>query len=524
MVRPEHADADQDGDGHGCRGRSTISSISAPTRTSTCASDSGGPFIVRQQNTAAPTQRVSEPGDQVGVARRRRRAGPEAIANATPRPPRPRTRDAAARWLLLGAGTAASSLRGVGPLLIVLVYSFLTPGAYGDVKWKFSPEAWLTVFLERDIFDDTLSIADAARHHLLALACCSRSGDRGDPGRSASRPPISSRRAEAQRSFWLFLITIPFWTQPPDPHLRGAADHPQRGHHQHVLLKLGIIDQPIQILYTDVADHARHGLCLPAADGAADLCQHGKARLPPGRGRLRPLRHAQAPLRRIVFPLVKPGVIAGSILVFIPALGAYVTPRVLGGGKNMMIRQPDRTAVRPGPQLAARRVARRSLMIIVMVALLVYVRKPGGGGAAMAERFSVQPQPGFTPSRRSASSCLYLPIVVLASTPSTPAPRLAHVGGLLAALVQSRPGTNTRSSGGRVPLAGDRDRRRRRRDDRATMAALATTRTAPYPRPHLQIRGDQPAADGAGDRHRRGAPDLLLPGQDCHRLFRPGLL
>ena len=42
-------------------------------------------------------------------------------------------------------------------------------------------------------------------------------------------------------------------------------------------------------------------------------------------------------LRRIIIPLVKPGIIAGSILVFIPSLGAYVTPRVLGGGKNMML-------------------------------------------------------------------------------------------------------------------------------------------------------------------------------------------
>ena len=38
-------------------------------------------------------------------------------------------------------------------------------------------------------------------------------------------------------------------------------------------------------------------------------------------------------LRRVIVPLVKPGIIAGSILVFIPALGAYVTPLILGGGK-----------------------------------------------------------------------------------------------------------------------------------------------------------------------------------------------
>jgi spermidine/putrescine transport system permease protein len=36
----------------------------------------------------------------------------------------------------------------------------------------------------------------------------------------------------------------------------------------------------------------------------------------------------------VILPLVKPGMIAGSILVFVPSIGAYVTPRVLGGGKN----------------------------------------------------------------------------------------------------------------------------------------------------------------------------------------------
>ena len=42
-------------------------------------------------------------------------------------------------------------------------------------------------------------------------------------------------------------------------------------------------------------------------------------------------------LRHVVLPVIRPGIVAGSILVFVPSLGAYVTPRVLGGGKNMMI-------------------------------------------------------------------------------------------------------------------------------------------------------------------------------------------
>ena len=42
-------------------------------------------------------------------------------------------------------------------------------------------------------------------------------------------------------------------------------------------------------------------------------------------------------LRRIIIPLAKPGIIAGCLLVFIPAIGAYVTPLILGGGKHLMI-------------------------------------------------------------------------------------------------------------------------------------------------------------------------------------------
>ena len=65
-------------------------------------------------------------------------------------------------------------------------------------------------------------------------------------------------------------------------------------------------------------------------------------------------------LRRIIFPLVKPGVIAGSILVFIPSLGAYVTPSDARRRQEPDARQSDRAAVRAGPQLAAGRARCRS--------------------------------------------------------------------------------------------------------------------------------------------------------------------
>jgi spermidine/putrescine transport system permease protein len=79
-------------------------------------------------------------------------------------------------------------------------------------------------------------------------------------------------------------------------------------------------------------------------------------------------------LRRVIIPLVKPGIIAGSILVFIPTLGAYVTPRVLGGGKNMMLGNLIELQFGQGRNWPLGSALSMTLLAIVMVALLVYVR------------------------------------------------------------------------------------------------------------------------------------------------------
>jgi len=82
-------------------------------------------------------------------------------------------------------------------------------------------------------------------------------------------------------------------------------------------------------------------------------------------------------LRRIIFPLVKPGVVAGSILVFIPSLGAYVTPSILGGGKNLMIGNLIELQFGQGRNWPLGAALSIALMGMVMVALLVYVRNAG---------------------------------------------------------------------------------------------------------------------------------------------------
>ena len=86
-------------------------------------------------------------------------------------------------------------------------------------------------------------------------------------------------------------------------------------------------------------------------------------------------------LRRIIIPLVKPGIIAGSILVFIPSLGAYVTPRVLGGGKNLMLGNLIELQFGQGRNWPLGAALSITLMVVVMAALLVYVRQAAKGGA-----------------------------------------------------------------------------------------------------------------------------------------------
>ena len=104
------------------------------------------------------------------------------------------------------------------------------------------------------------------------------------------------------------------------------------------MIWLGLIDKPITMLYTDFAIVL--GLLyaflpfmvLPLYSSLEKL----DFRLVEAGYDLYATRGAGAVAASII-PLSKPGIIAGCLLVFIPALGAYVTPLILGGGKHLMI-------------------------------------------------------------------------------------------------------------------------------------------------------------------------------------------
>jgi spermidine/putrescine transport system permease protein len=270
----------------------------------------------------------------------------------------------------------------LGPLLVVLLYTFLTKGDYGGVKWIFSTEGWFSVFFERDIFDDTVTLADAHlsifwRSVKLSLATTVLALLFGFP-----TAYFIATRSERTRDIWLFLVTIPFWTNLLIRTFAMMEVIRNEGIINTTLISLGIIDTPIQIMFTDTA--IMMGMVyvylplmvLPLYASMEKL----DFRIVEAGYDLYATRLQV--LWRIIIPLVKPGIIAGSILVFVPSLGAYVTPRVLGGGKNLMLGNLIELQFGQGRNWPLGSALSITLMVIVMVAMLVYVRQASKGTAS----------------------------------------------------------------------------------------------------------------------------------------------
>lgn len=294
-----------------------------------------------------------------------------------------RRKDVLTRWYLSSPALLIIFFAAAGPLLIMVLYSFMERGNYGDVKlWTFSLDGWFNVLLEKDIFDDTLGIADAHltifwRSVKLSLLTTLITLLIGFP-----TAWFIATRSLRSRNVWLLLITIPFWTNLLIRTFAIQEVLRNEGIINTVLTKLGLIDSPIQILFTDTAILIGMAyvylplMVLPLYASMEKLDFHlveAAYDLYANRRKV---------LMRVILPMIKPGMVAGSILVFIPSLGAYVTPRVLGGGKNMMLSNLIELQFGQGRNWPLGAAISVTLMIIVMLALLVYVRNAGKGGSS----------------------------------------------------------------------------------------------------------------------------------------------
>ena len=146
-----------------------------------------------------------------------------------------------------------------------------------------------------------------------------------------------ARATPTLRNLYLMLIILPFWTSFLLRVYAWVGLLKTDGVINNVLMGLGLLDEPLTLLYTDFAVYVgivysylpfmilplysnleKHDLQL--LEAAADLGA-------------RPLTG----FLRITLPLSMPGVIAGSLLVFIPAVGEFVIPSLLGRSDQLMI-------------------------------------------------------------------------------------------------------------------------------------------------------------------------------------------
>jgi len=234
-------------------------------------------------------------------------------------------------WLVIGIFL-------VLPVGLMLVYSFLTKQFRGGVIWEFSLAAYDQFIFDRGLFGDDppkiewtyinifwRSVWQAGVATLMCLII-------GFP----TAWFIASRSGSA-KSVWLFLITIPYWVNLLIRTISMKFLIRDSGPMNEFLLSLGLISEPIHLINTNFA--VQLGLfysylpfmVLPIyasverynfsySEAAADL-----------------YASSFATLRTIIIPIVKPGIIAGCILVFVPSLGAFLAPDLLGGAKNFMI-------------------------------------------------------------------------------------------------------------------------------------------------------------------------------------------
>ena len=283
------------------------------------------------------------------------------------------------RWFLLSPAFLFLIIGASGPLLIVIAYSFLKPGDYGGVIWEFSLNAWIEVILQEDIFDETLGWADAHlvifwRSIKLSVITTILTLFMGVPLGYfiATRPGI-------WKEVSLFLITLPFWTNLLVRTFAVQELIRNQGVINSFLKWTGLIENHIQMMFTDFA--IAFGMTyvylplmvLPVYASVARLdfrLIEAGYDLYANRAKL---------FYKIILPLIKPGIIAGSILVFIPSLGAYVTPRVLGGGTNLMIGNLISLQYGQGRNWPLGAALSLTLLIAVVIALIYYVRVVGEG-------------------------------------------------------------------------------------------------------------------------------------------------
>ena len=259
-------------------------------------------------------------------------------------------------WFLLPAWVWVAALFAA-PFGIVLAYSFLTRGVYGGVERPWAAENYARLL-------DPLYLKILVRSFLVALAATA--------GCLLLAFPVALfiSRAHRHRNLYLQLVMLPFWTSFLVRTYAWLFLLRDTGLINTVLERAGLIRSPLPLLYNDGA--VLLGLVYGYVPFMVLPIFATLERLDPslieaaGDLGARPLDT----LWRVVIPLARPGIVAGAVLVFIPCLGAYLTPDLLGGGRTVLIGnlvQNQFTTARDWPFGSA-----ASILLMALVTILVW--------------------------------------------------------------------------------------------------------------------------------------------------------
>ncbi|MGF1683516.1 spermidine/putrescine ABC transporter permease PotB [Photobacterium minamisatsumaniensis] len=180
-----------------------------------------------------------------------------------------------------------------------------------------------------------------------------------------------AKMPEKWRPFMLFLVIVPFWTNSLIRTYGLKIMLGTRGIFNNTLLYLDIIDKPIRIMYTEYA--VMIGLVyillpfmvLPLYSAIEKLdYNYIEAARDLGANKFQTFV-------KVIFPLTMPGIIAGCLLVLLPALGMFYVSDLLGGAKNLLIGNVIKSQVlnaRDWPFGAATSIALTMAMAVMLYA------------------------------------------------------------------------------------------------------------------------------------------------------------
>jgi spermidine/putrescine transport system permease protein len=253
------------------------------------------------------------------------------------------------------------------PMILVVVISFLNRGTYGNIEYRFNIDNYVRLIdpLYLRILVYSMWVAGLTTGITILIGY-----------------PLAYYIARAntrQRSLLLFLILVPFWTNFIIRIYAWIMILRTEGILNNMLINLGVINSPLDILYTPLA--VQIGMVyeflpfmvLPLYTSLEKI-ENAQLEAAADLG-ARPWRA----FLRVTFPLSVPGIVAGSILVFIPAMGMFVVPDLMGGAKTMLVGNLIRNQFLTARDWPFGSAASMLLMLLTLAVTLVYTRKAGFG-------------------------------------------------------------------------------------------------------------------------------------------------